>query len=97
MGGAFPNDGETVAEAFYQANKDEMERGAVTWAARGVLALMKIRARDGHATFDSEYQNDPVAGDAAPFANSLNFWLTVILMDFLWRVRPEFGQGRQQP
>lgn len=72
----FRNDGETVAEAFYLANKDEMERGAQTsWAARGVLALMKIRARDGHATFDSEYQNDPVAGEAAPFANSLNFWV----------------------
>ena len=76
-----------------------MERGAQTsWAARGVLALMKIRARDGHATFDSEYQNDPVAGEAAPFANSLNFWVN---RDsdwiFLWCVRPEFGQGRQQP
>ena len=72
----YRNDGAVVAEAFYQANKDEMERGAQTsWAARGVLALMKIRARDGHATFDSEYQNDPVAGEAAPFANSLNFWV----------------------
>lgn len=72
----YRNDGEEVAQAFYLANKDEMERGVVTsWAARGVLALMKIRARDGHATFDSEYQNDPVAGEAAPFANSLNFWV----------------------
>lgn len=72
----YRNDGAEVAEAFYQAHKDEMERGAQTsWAARGVLALMKIRARDGHATFDSEYQNDPVAGEAAPFANSLNFWV----------------------
>ena len=72
----YRNDGKEVAQAFYLANKDEMERGAVTsWAARGVLALMKIRARDGHATFDSEYQNDPVAGEAAPFANSLNFWV----------------------
>ena len=71
----FRNDGEMVAEAFYQANKDEMERGAVTsWAARGVLALMKIRARDGHATFDSEYQNDPVSGEDAPFAKSMKFW-----------------------
>ena len=71
----FRNDGETVAEAFYQANKDEMERGAQTsWAARGVLALMKIRARDGHATFDSEYQNDPVSGEDAPFAKSMKFW-----------------------
>ena len=71
----FRNDGEMVAEAFYQANKDEMERGAVTsWAARGVLALMKIRARDGHATFDSEYQHDPVSGEDAPFAKSMKFW-----------------------
>lgn len=72
------NDGETVAEAFYQANKDEMERGAITsWAARGVLALMKIRARDGHATFDSEYQNDPVSGEDAPFANAMQFWTSL--------------------
>ena len=71
----YRNDGAAVAEAFYQANKDEMERGAVTsWAARGVLALMKIRARDGHATFDSEYQNDPVSGEDAPFAKSMKFW-----------------------
>lgn len=71
----FRNDGAEVAEAFYQARKDEMERGAETsWAARGVLALMKIRARDGHATFDSEYQNDPVSGEDAPFAKSMKFW-----------------------
>ena len=71
----FRNDGETVAEAFYLANKDEMKRGAKTsWSARGVLALMKIRARDGHATFDSEYQNDPVSGEDAPFAKSMKFW-----------------------
>nr|DAT03230.1 MAG TPA: Large Terminase [Caudoviricetes sp.] len=61
--------GEAVAQAFYAAKQPEMERGAKTsWAARGVLALMKIRARDGHATFDSEYQNDPVSGESAPFA-----------------------------
>lgn len=71
----YRNDGAAVAEAFYQAHKDEMERGAQTsWAARGVLALMKIRARDGHATFDSEYQNDPVSGEDAPFAKSMKFW-----------------------
>ena len=71
----YRNDGAEVAEAFYQAHKDEMEHGAQTsWAARGVLALMKIRARDGHATFDSEYQNDPVSGEDAPFAKSMKFW-----------------------
>ena len=71
----YRNDGAAVAEVFYQANKDEMERGAQTsWAARGVLALMKIRARDGHATFDSEYQNDPVSGEDAPFAENIKYW-----------------------
>ena len=72
----YRNDGAAVADAFYAANKEAMLQGAETsWAARGVLALMKIRARDGHAAFDSEYQNDPVAGDAAPFANSIQFWV----------------------
>lgn len=67
--------GAAMADAFYQANQTAMDAGAVTsWAARGVLDLMKIRARDGHATFDSEYQNDPVSGDAAPFASALKYW-----------------------
>ncbi|MCP1772864.1 putative phage terminase large subunit-like protein [Neisseria perflava] len=64
--------GEAMADAFYRTRQAEMDKGAITsWAARGVLALMKIRARDGHATFDSEYQNDPVSGEDAPFANVL--------------------------
>lgn len=71
----YRNEGELVADAFYQTHKADMERGAKTsWAARGVLALMKIRARDGHAAFDSEYQNDPVSGEDAPFAKSMQFW-----------------------
>lgn len=65
--------GEDVAQAFFRQHETEMLRGAQTsWAARGVLALMKIRARDGHSTFDSEYQNDPVSGENAPFANVLD-------------------------
>ncbi|STZ76326.1 phage terminase large subunit [Bergeriella denitrificans] len=67
--------GKAMAEAFYQANRDEMVKGAVTsWAARDILALMTIRARDGHAAFDSEYQNDPVSGEDAVFANALHYW-----------------------
>ncbi|OOF41694.1 hypothetical protein BKK49_04565 [Rodentibacter rarus] len=69
------NEGEAVADAFYQANKAAMDKGAeVSWAARPILTLMKIRARDGHATFDSEYQNDPLSSDDAMFANSLVYW-----------------------
>lgn len=91
----YRNDGAAVAEAFYQANKGEMERGAVTsWAARGVLALMKIRARDGHATFDSEYQNDPVSGEDAPFAKSMKFW-TDLPSDLLYfgSLDPSLGKA----
>lgn len=67
--------GAGMAQAFYEANKAEMERGAQTsWAARGVLDLMKIRVRDGHEAFDSELQNDPVSNENAPFANAMRFW-----------------------
>ncbi len=70
------NEGEDAADAFYRRHQDRMEAGAqVSWAARPLLALMKIRARDGHDTFDSEYQNDPVAGDNAPFSGIIQFWV----------------------
>lgn len=70
------SDGAAVADAFYSAHQAAMDAGAVvSWAARPLLALMKIRARDGHHTFDSEYQNDPVAGDSAPFAGAIDYWV----------------------
>lgn len=71
------NAGEEAAAAFYQEHREAMEAGAVcSWAARPLLALMMIRARDGHDTFDSEYQNDPVAGDNAPFAGVITYWVS---------------------
>lgn len=70
------NDGESVADVYYAGHESEMLAGSrVSWAARPMPVLMKIRARDGHDTFDSEYQNDPVAGDNAPFANCIQFWV----------------------
>lgn len=70
------NEGEEAADLFYASHQAEMEAGsAVSWLARPLVALMKIRARDGHDTFDSEYQNDPVAGDSAPFAKVIQFWV----------------------
>lgn len=65
-----------AAEALYQQNEADMLAGAVvSWAARPLLALMKIRVRDGHDTFDSEYQNDPVSGEDALFAGCIHFWV----------------------
>lgn len=87
--------GEAMADAFYSANKQAMDEGAETsWAARGVLALMKIRARDGHSTFDSEYQNDPVSGEDAPFANALKYW-TELPQDvvFFGALDPSLGKA----
>jgi predicted phage terminase large subunit-like protein len=70
------NVSEKAADIFYSAKQKTMDAGSqVSWAARPLLALMKIRARDGHDTFDSEYQNDPVAGDNAPFAKVIQFWV----------------------
>lgn len=89
------NDGEEVADAFYHANQVEMDTGAVvSWAARPLLMLMKIRARDGHGTFDSEYQNDPVSGDDAIFANSIQYW-TELPNDLIYfgAVDPSLGKA----
>lgn len=70
------NEGEEQADTFYALQREAMDAGSIcSWAARPLLALMKIRARDGHDTFDSEYQNDPVAGDNAPFAKVIQFWV----------------------
>lgn len=71
------HDGEEAADAFYQQNKAEMERGAVvSWPmVRPLKMLMRIRARDGHAAFDSEYQNEPVSGENAPFATCITYWV----------------------
>ncbi|MGC6061339.1 phage terminase large subunit [Enterobacter kobei] len=65
-----------TAALFYAQNEAQMLAGAiVSWAARPLLALMKIRVRDGHDTFDSEYQNDPVSGEDALFVGCINFWV----------------------
>lgn len=71
------NQGKEVAEAFYAAKKSEMDAGAeVSWPdGRPLVDLMIIRARDGHASFDSELQNDPLSDDDAPFAKAIHFWV----------------------
>lgn len=70
------DDGELLAGAFYEQNRQRMDAGAlVSWSARPLLTLMLIRLRDGHATFDAEYQNDPVSGEDAPFNGCIHFWV----------------------
>lgn len=83
------------AQAFYNAHKDDMNKGAVvSWAARPLLDLMTIRADVGHSAFDSEYQNDPTAGDDAPFNNALHFWGTLPdNLTYFGAVDPSLGKA----
>lgn len=69
--------GDFAADAFYRMNEADLLEGAeVSWpAGRPLVALMRIRARDGHASFDSELQNDPLSDDDAPFAQCIHFWV----------------------
>lgn len=70
------NQGEEAADAYHARLRELMDRGArVSWPAqRPLAALMKIRARDGHATFDAELQNDPINAAEALFQR-LTFWV----------------------
>lgn len=70
------NQGEDAADAYYGRLRELMDRGAVvSWPAqRPLLALMKLRVRDGHAAFDSELQNDPVDHASALFP-SFVYWV----------------------
>lgn len=71
------NAGAEDARAFHAAHAADMAAGAeVSWPdGRPLYQLMLIRARDGHAAFDSELQNDPLSDDDAPFARGITFWV----------------------
>lgn len=77
LNGDDPNAGEAAARILYAEHQAEMDRGAVvSWpGVRPLVQLMIKRARDGHEAFDSEQQNDPIAGDDAPFAACISFWV----------------------
>ena len=93
------NDGDEKAEAFYSSRRKAMDKGAVTsWPAmRPLVKLMRVRARDGHAAFDSELQNDPISTEDAPFG-TVGFWVSADpSWIFFGAVDPslgKFGQGR---
>ena len=93
------NEGEAKAQAFYTMFEVELNQGAVvSWLARPLLALMLIRARDGHETFDSEYQNNPTEGANAIFANAINYWVNRVEdWVFYGAVDPSLGKQGRDP
>ena len=98
--GVSSDDAQAAAQLYYQQHQAEMEAGAVvSWPeARPLYALMLKRARDGHAAFDSEQQNDPLSSDDAPFSGSIIFWVSR-LAEWLYFAAADpslgkHGQGR---
>ena len=69
------NDGEAAADRFHARNRKAMAAGAeVSWPdKRPLVELMKDRARNGHAAFDAEMQNDPLNDEDDPFRH-LTYW-----------------------
>ena len=70
------NLGDIAARKFFEVHQVDMEAGAqVSWPEmRPLYALMEIRAED-HEAFDSEHQNNPMAGAACPFDGQISFWV----------------------
>ncbi|RKJ49658.1 hypothetical protein D7Y05_08135 [bacterium 1XD42-54] len=65
----FNNQHEADAEAFFEANREEMLEGTeVLWEAKlSYYKLMKMKVDEGTASFNSELQNDPIDPDNADF------------------------------
>lgn len=91
------NEGEAAARSWYERRKARMERGArVLWpSVQPLYALMVKRAQDGHDAFDSEQQNDPSAGDAAPLAHAIQLHADTPADGWLWfgAVDPSLGRA----
>jgi len=75
----FKGEGEDAATAFFQANQGEMELGAVvSWPKVRTLYKLMVQRANNHRSFDTEQQNDPVAGEDCPFAGRLQYWVQPI-------------------
>ncbi|MCW5711276.1 phage terminase large subunit [Shinella sp.] len=69
----YNNDGEDAARAFYDANKAEMDEGAVVnWPAMQPLVWLMLERAADHDSFATEYQNKPISA-GSPFLH-LTFW-----------------------
>lgn len=70
-----PPDGPDKARAFYVGNQEKMDAGAVvSWPTFRPLYTLMCKRVENRAAFDAEQQNDPLVGDAAPFATVMVYW-----------------------
>ncbi|MVA19513.1 phage terminase large subunit [Agrobacterium vitis] len=69
----YHNEGEDAARAFYDANKAEMDAGAVVnWPSMQPLVWLMLERASDHDSFQTEYQNKPIS-EGSPFKD-LTFW-----------------------
>jgi len=85
----FNEEHEKDAKAFYEAHEEEMLLGAeVLWEEKlSYYKLMEIRVSEGEASFNSEFQNDPVDPENATFNSEWFDYYEPELVDFS---KPEF-------
>lgn len=78
----YHNEGEPQAVAFYEANKAEMDAGAVVnWPGVQPLIFLMLERASSHDAFQTEYQNKPIS-EGNPFGK-LVYW-TVRVADWLF-------------
>lgn len=101
--GETPEESTTIAEQrayeFYQANKDEMDRGAeVLWPERmSLYDLMKKRDTNRHA-FLSEFQNNPLDEETRLFKKIHYYSIEDVShddLDFYYALDPSLGKNKR--
>lgn len=69
--------GKQHAQHFWETQQQAMLQGSnVSWPAIRPLYQLMLRRAENHAAFDSEYQNDPLCGEDAPFTHCIHYWTT---------------------
>jgi len=69
------NAGPEAAAAFHSEREKEMAKGAVvSWPDKRPLYSLMLERYTDRAAFDSEFQNDPISTDDAPFAD-ISMWV----------------------
>ncbi len=91
-----------AAQKFYEQNTERLLDGAVTlWPERKpYLALMKLRVKEGPASFDSEIQNEPINPEDCLFQDEWFTWfdeeeIDVKNMPIVAAVDPSLGKSNK--
>lgn len=101
--GETPEESTVIAEkrarSFYEANKDEMERGAVVlWPERMSLYQLMVKRDTNRYAFLSEYQNDPLDDETRLFKNITYYRVEDVKhdeLDFFYALDPSLGKNKR--